>query len=61
MRYLVNVELPLEPFNTLMRNGTAGAAIGKILEDVKPEVVYFTEQDGSRGAIMVVDIAKKYQ
>jgi hypothetical protein len=41
----------------MVRNGTAGAAIGKILEDVKPEVIYFSEQDGKRGAIMVVDIA----
>lgn len=57
MRYLVSLEFPLEPFNTLTRNGTAGAAIGKILEDIKPEVVYFTEQDGKRGGVMVVDIA----
>jgi len=28
-----------------------------ILEDAQPEVVYFTEQNGNRGAVMIVDVA----
>ena len=56
MRTLMNITFPHEPFNTAVRKGTAGETIGKILEASKPEVVYFTEQDGHRGAVMVVNI-----
>ena len=56
MRMLLNVEIPHEPFNTLVREGKAGAIIGRILEEIKPEAVYFTEQDGTRGAILIIDV-----
>jgi hypothetical protein len=53
---LLNVVLPHEPFNTAVRNGTAGATINRILEEIKPEAVYFTEQNGHRGAILIVNV-----
>ena len=56
MRMLLNVEIPHEPFNTLVREGKAGAIIGRILEEIKPEAVYFTERDGTRGAILIIDV-----
>ena len=56
MRMLLNVVLPHEPFNTLVRKGTAGQILGKILEAIKPEAVYFTEQEGHRGATLVVHV-----
>lgn len=56
MRMLMNVKLPLEPFNTAVRNGTAGEQIRKILDATKPEVAYFTEQNGHRGGTFVVDL-----
>ncbi len=56
MRMLLNIVIPHEPFNTLVRNGTAGSTIGKILEANKPEAAYFTEQDGQRGAFLVVQV-----
>ena len=58
MRMLIDVNFPLEPFNTLIRNGTAGQKIQQILEDVKPEAVYFSERHGKRGAILIVDVAE---
>lgn len=61
MRMLLSVKFPHEPFNTAVRNGTAGAIIGRILEDVKPEAVYFTEQDGHRGAILIVNMEQPSQ
>ena len=61
MRFLMNVELPLEPFNTMVRDGTVGAIIGRILDDCKPEAVYFTEQNGRRGATLVVQIERESQ
>lgn len=56
MRMLVNVTCPIEPFNTMVRNGTAGEIIGRVIDDIKPESIYFTEQDGKRGAVRVVDV-----
>lgn len=61
MRMLMNIELPLEPFNTAVRNGTAGRIIGQILEQCKPEAVYFTEQNGCRGAMLVVQVERESQ
>jgi hypothetical protein len=58
MRMIMLVDFPVEPFNTLVRNGTAGAKIQKVLEDVKPEAVYFGERDGARGAVLIVDVAE---
>jgi hypothetical protein len=57
MRLLLHITIPHEPFNSLVRNGTAGKKLGDILDAVKPEAAYFTEQDGKRGAILVVDLA----
>ena len=56
MRMLLNIRIPNEPFNSMVRDGTAGQVIGAILEATKPETVYFTEQNGARGAVLVVDI-----
>ncbi len=57
MRMLVDLDFPIEPFNTYVRDGTIGERIGKILEDLKAEAVYFTEQDGKRGGILIIDVA----
>jgi hypothetical protein len=56
MRMLLNVTIPHEPFNSYVRDGSAGAKIEKILETLKPEAVYFTEQHGKRGAVLIVDL-----
>jgi hypothetical protein len=56
MKMLLQVKLPHEPFNAAVRDGSAGKKIQRILEDTKPEAVYFTEMDGTRGAIMIVNL-----
>lgn len=56
MKMLLTVEMPHEPFNSLVRSGKAGEAIGRILDAIKPEMAYFTEQDGKRGGIFVIDV-----
>ena len=53
---LVHVILPIEPFNSMVRNGTAGPTLVRVIEDIKPESIYFTEQEGCRGAVMVVEV-----
>lgn len=57
MQMIMEVELPNEPFNTLVRKGSAGEMLQRILADVKPSATYFTEQDGRRGAFLLVDVA----
>jgi hypothetical protein len=57
MRMLLDITIPHEPFNSLVRQGAAGAKLAEILDAIKPEAVYFTEQEGKRGAIVVVDLA----
>ena len=56
MKMLLMVEFPNEPFNTLVRAGKVGEVIERILESIKPEAAYFTEQDGKRGAVLLVDV-----
>jgi len=57
MRMLLTVTMPHEPFNTLVRKKKAGEILKRILQEIKPEAAYFTEQDGTRGAVLVVDVA----
>jgi hypothetical protein len=56
MKMLLTVEFPLEPFNSLVRSGKVGEIIGRILESIKPETAYFTEQEGKRGGIFVINV-----
>ena len=56
MRMLVHVKIPHDEFNDAVRDGTAGDKIKRILEDTNPEIAYFTEYDGQRGAVMVVNM-----
>ena len=56
MRMLMHVQFPLEPFNTAVRDGSVGQKMQRILEATKPEAVYFSEQNGRRGAVLVVDV-----
>jgi hypothetical protein len=56
MRMLMHVKIPHEEFNAAVRDGSAGQKMNRILEETKPEAVYFTEYDGERGAIMIVDV-----
>jgi hypothetical protein len=56
MRILLNITLPTDQFNEAVKDGSAGKKLKKILEETKPEAIYFTTHHGKRGAIMVVDL-----
>lgn len=58
MRMLVDIQFPIEPFNTLVKNGTAGQIIQEILGDLKPEAAYFAVRDGKRGGTLVLDVSE---
>ena len=58
MRMMMLVQYPLEPFNAMVRNGSTGPTMMKILDEIKPEAAYFTEREGCRGCVLIVDVAK---
>ncbi len=55
MRMMMIVSLPHAKFNAAVKDGTAGAKIGKILDALKPESVYFSDAHGHRTAYIVVN------
>jgi hypothetical protein len=56
MKFIVEADLPLEPFSTYVRQGAAGEKIAAVLGAVKPEAVYFTDSGVGRGVLMIVDL-----
>ena len=56
MRMSMHVKIPHEKFNAAVRDGSVGAKLQRILEATKPEAVYFTDCDGRRGAVVVVNV-----
>ena len=57
MRVMMIVTMPPEPFNSLVRDGSVGERLKKILEDARPEAAYFTTLDSNRSGILVIDVA----
>ena len=56
MQMLMEVEMPNEPFNTMVKKGTAGETLQGVLDEIKPAAAYFSEQEGMRGALLLVDV-----
>lgn len=56
MKVIFTAEFPAEPFNSLVKSGKAGEILGSIMEEIKPEAVYFTEFDGCRSVLMIIDM-----
>ena len=56
MRMIMLVQFPLEPFNAAVKNGTIAGKIKQIMEAVKPEHAWFSERNGKRGGILVVNV-----
>jgi len=46
MRMLLKVSIPVEAGNAAVRNSSLGTTIQKILDDLKPEAAYFSEDNG---------------
>jgi hypothetical protein len=56
MRVLLRVSIPVESGNAAAKAGTLGSTIQSILADLKPEAVYFTDFDGKRTALIVMNL-----
>ncbi len=57
MRMILTFQFPNEPFNSMVKDGSAGPTIEKVMGAIKPEHCYFSTVDGTRGGIMIVDVA----
>lgn len=56
MRFLVKANIPVEAGNKAARAGKLGATIQSILADLKPEAVYFTDDNGQRTAFLFIEM-----
>jgi hypothetical protein len=56
MRFILHIRMPHDEFNEAVLDGSAGAKMKQILEECKPEAVYFTEYDGQRTGLVVVNL-----
>jgi hypothetical protein len=56
MKFLMTVTMPLEPFNTLIRNGMIEETMGELVKATKPESAYFTATDGFRSGVFIVNM-----
>lgn len=61
MRFLIKVSIPVEAGNKLVREGTLGETIGRVLNELKPEAAYFAEDGGQRTGFIVADIKDPHQ
>ena len=61
MRMLMKVSIPIAEGNAAVLEGKLGATIGSILNDLKPEAVYFAEENGARTAFIFLNIADSSQ
>ena len=58
MKMLFYITVPNASFNAAVKDGTAGAKLDSILKATKPEAIYFTEHDGQRGAVAIMEVSK---
>src|SRR6266581_5620528 len=56
MRFLLKVNIPVEAGNAAAKAGKLGATIQSILADLKPEAVYFTDNNGQRSGFIFLEM-----
>jgi hypothetical protein len=56
MRFMLKVNIPVEDGNEAAKNGTLGKIISEILSDLKPESVYFTDDNGMRTGYLFLEM-----
>jgi hypothetical protein len=56
VRFLVHITLPTETVNLVMQSGKFASTVQSIINEIKPESIYFTEEQGLRTGYMIVNI-----
>lgn len=58
MRMLLKVNFPTPTGNESMKNGAIPGKLTEILDELKPEAVYFAEDNGERTGYIFFDMAE---
>jgi len=61
MRMLLKASIPTEAGNAAIKDGSMMENMGAILEDAKPEAVYFFIENGNRTCLMIFDMNEQTQ
>jgi hypothetical protein len=61
MRMLLKVSIPVASGNAAVQSGKLGTTIKKILDELKPEAAYFSEEDGERTGYIFFDMKESSQ
>jgi hypothetical protein len=61
MRMLMKVNLDTPTANIAVRSGTLGSTIKSILDEIKPEAAYFTDDGGERTGYIFFDMKEVSQ
>lgn len=61
MRMMLRVHIPTDTGNSAVKQNQLGATIHRILEQMKPEAAYFTEDEGMRTGFIVFDMQDSSQ
>ncbi len=61
MRFLLKVNIPNDAGNAAARAGALGTKIKAILDDQKPEAVYFSDDRGQRCGYLFIEMADAAQ
>ena len=56
MRFLIKVNIPVQSGNAAAKAGKLAATIQAIVSELKPEAVYFSDDNGMRTAFLFVDL-----
>jgi hypothetical protein len=56
MRFMLSFQMPTERANALIKEGSLAQTMQSIMEDIKPEAAYFTNVDGARGGIFIINM-----
>jgi hypothetical protein len=61
MRILLKVNMPVEAANAAAKAGKLASTIQSILDDLKPEAAYFTDDRGQRTGYLFLDLKEASQ